>query len=76
MWCTQHVSGITFIRYAPNRKIGKPNNLNFGSNKIKGPRQDSQYQVRSHMPEGRELLVLLIITLFKNCKFQSMIFLK
>jgi hypothetical protein len=24
---TQRVSGITFIRYAPNRKIGKPNNL-------------------------------------------------
>ena len=30
----RHVSGITFIRYAQNREIGKPNNLKvFGSNK-------------------------------------------
>jgi hypothetical protein len=25
--CAQRVSGITFIRYAQNRQIGKPNNL-------------------------------------------------
>jgi len=25
--CTQRVSGITFIRYAQNRKVGKPNNF-------------------------------------------------
>ena len=25
--CAQRVSGITFIRYAQNRKVGKPNNL-------------------------------------------------
>jgi hypothetical protein len=36
-------SGITFIRYIPNRKIGKPINAKiFGSKKTKGPKQDSQ----------------------------------
>ena len=30
--CACHIYGITFIRYADNQKIGKPNNLNvFGS---------------------------------------------
>ena len=48
------ISGITFIRYAQNRKIGKPNNLNFRSYKTKGPKQDSQNQVRSPMPEDGE----------------------
>jgi hypothetical protein len=28
--------------YAQNLKIGKPNNLRFGSNKTKGPKQVSQ----------------------------------
>jgi len=37
------------------RKIGKPNNLRiFGNNKTKGPKQDSQYQLRSSMSEGGE----------------------
>jgi hypothetical protein len=27
MYCEQRVSGITFIRYTQNLKIGKPNNL-------------------------------------------------
>jgi hypothetical protein len=50
------VSGITFIRYAQNRKIGKPNNLKFlGGNETKVPKQDSQnLRLRSHMPEGGE----------------------
>jgi hypothetical protein len=30
------MSGITFIRYAQNRKIGKPNNLVLGAIKPKG----------------------------------------
>ena len=46
--------GITIIRYAQNREIGKPNNLNFWSNKTKGPKQDSQNWVMSSMPEGGE----------------------
>ena len=34
--CKQHLSWITFIRYAQNRKIGKPNNFKvFGSNKTR-----------------------------------------
>jgi len=47
-----YVTGITFIMYAQNRKIGKPNILKFGSNKTKGPKQDSQNPLRSPMPEG------------------------
>ena len=35
-------SEINLIMYAQNRKIGKPNNLRFGSNKTKGPKQVSQ----------------------------------
>jgi len=53
------VSGITVIRYAQNRKIGKSNNLKvFGSNGAIKPKglikQDSHNQLRSPMPEGGE----------------------
>ena len=38
-----------------SRKIGRSNNLKvFGINKAKGPKQDSQNQLRSLMPEGGE----------------------
>jgi hypothetical protein len=49
-----HVSGITFIRYAQYRNIGKPNNINvFGSNKTKGSKQESHRRPWSPiMPEG------------------------
>jgi hypothetical protein len=40
--------------YTQNRKIRKSSNLNFGSNKTKGPKQDSQNQLRSPMSEGGE----------------------
>jgi hypothetical protein len=37
MCVSQHVSGITFIKYAQSRKIGKPNNLKvLGALKPKG----------------------------------------
>ena len=37
------MSGMTFIRYAKYRNIGKPNNLNvFESNTTKGSKQESQ----------------------------------
>jgi hypothetical protein len=37
-----HVAGNTFFRYAQRQKIGKLNDLKvFGSNKTKGPTQDS-----------------------------------
>ena len=40
--CARRVSGITFIRYAQSRKVGKQNKLNvLGSNKTKGPKHDS-----------------------------------
>jgi hypothetical protein len=38
----------TFIGYAQNRKIEKPDNLKFGSNNIKGPKQDSKNRL-SHI---------------------------
>jgi len=38
------------MRYE-TRKIGKPNNSKFWSNKTKGPKQDSQNQLRSPIPE-------------------------
>ena len=48
----RYVSGITFIRYAQDLKIGKPSNIKvFGSTNAKGYEQDSQNQLRSHMPE-------------------------
>jgi hypothetical protein len=34
------------------------------------PKQDSHNRLRSRMREGGEPLVLIIITLFRNCKFQ------
>jgi hypothetical protein len=37
------VSGITFISYAHNQKVGKPNNLSvFVSKLTKEPKQDNQ----------------------------------
>ena len=46
-------SGITLMRYAQNRKIGKPNNFEvFGSNKTKGSKHNSYNRVRSPMPDG------------------------
>jgi hypothetical protein len=38
-----NVSGITFISYANNQKVGKPNNLSvFVSKLTKEPKQDNQ----------------------------------
>jgi len=46
---------MTFIIYAQDQKIGKTNNVQvFGSNKTKGPKQDSQNRLSSSMPEGGE----------------------
>jgi hypothetical protein len=50
----QCISAMTFIRYAQHRKIRKPNNLALGAIKPKWPKQDSQNQLRSPMPEGEE----------------------
>jgi len=42
-----------YNQYAQNRKIGKPNNLKvFENHKTKGPKQDIQNQLRSHVLEG------------------------
>ena len=63
----QHVSRITFIRYAQIWKIGKPYNLKvFGSNKIKGTKQNSQNCLRSH------IFNLLIITIVNFNNKQTM----
>jgi hypothetical protein len=42
----------------------------FVKNKTKGPKQDRHNQLKSPMSEEGEHLVLLIITLFSNCRFQ------
>ena len=42
----------------------------FGSNKTKGPKRDSQNQLRSLCLRKENSFFLLIITLFRNCKFQ------
>jgi hypothetical protein len=51
-----HVSGITWIRYAHNRKSEKPYKLKlFGSTITNGPEHGSQKHIRSLMLERREL---------------------
>jgi hypothetical protein len=55
IWCTRRVSGITFISYAHNQKVGKSNNLIvFESKLTKGSKQDNQNRLKSPIPEGRE----------------------
>ena len=39
----------------------------FGRNKTKGPKQDSQYRLRSPMPEGGE--ALFIVTIYNELTF-------
>jgi hypothetical protein len=53
MLCTLH-SMLLFTKVLlPQGKIEKPNNLKvFGSNKTKGPKQDSQSRLSSYMTEG------------------------
>ena len=49
-YCTRHVSGMIFIRYAKYRKIGKPHYLScFGAIEPK-----DKNRLRPHMPEGGE----------------------
>jgi hypothetical protein len=45
------------IKYVQNQKIGKQEKKSFGSNKTKGPKQDSQNQIRSPISEGGESLL-------------------
>jgi hypothetical protein len=46
-------SGIIFTRYAQNRNFKRANNLNvFGTNKTKGPKQDSQNRPWQPIPAG------------------------
>jgi hypothetical protein len=48
-------SGITFISYAHNQKVGKPNNLIvFVSKLTKGSKEDNHNRLRSSIPEGGE----------------------
>jgi hypothetical protein len=52
MQCARHVNGITFIRYAHDRTIRKPNILKvFVSKKTEEPKQESQNRIRSPIPE-------------------------
>jgi hypothetical protein len=55
IWCTRRISGITFISYAYDQKVGKPNKSNvFVSKLTKDPKQDNQNRLRSPIPEGEE----------------------
>jgi len=51
-------------------KIWETKIITFGSNKTKGPKYNSQNRLRLPMPEGGVPLVFIIITLFRDCKFQ------
>ena len=54
--------------YAQNRTIGKRKKIiSFGRNKTKGPKQDTQYRLRSPMPEGGE--ALFIVTIYNELTF-------
>jgi hypothetical protein len=50
---TGRVSGITFIRYAQNRKIGKPNNLKFWEQKKVLPTFWAKNQKKMNLEHGR-----------------------
>ena len=58
------VSVITFfIRYVQSHNIRKQSNLKvFGRKKTNCPKHDSQSQIKSSIPAGRNSLVLLITT--------------
>lgn len=46
---------LSSTRYAEYRQNGEPDNVKvFWSNTIKGPKQNSQHQIRAPMPEGGE----------------------
>jgi hypothetical protein len=52
-------SAITFISYAPNLKIEKPNNLKvFGSNKAKGPNRIAKYVMHRERKQGPYLILI------------------
>jgi len=51
---SQRGSEISLIKYAQNRKIGKPNNLRFGRNKTKEPKQEGQNRLWSLIPDRGE----------------------
>jgi hypothetical protein len=60
------------MRHAHNQKIGKPNDKKtLAANNPRDLTRIAKNQLRSPMPEGgRRTLVLSIIILFWNCKFQ------
>jgi hypothetical protein len=49
----RRVSGITYSVYTQGQKVRKPIKYKvFRNNNIKGTKQDSQNQLRLHLPEG------------------------
>jgi hypothetical protein len=49
------IAYITFIRNTESRIIGKPNNLKVsGARTPQGPKQNTQYRIRSDMHKGEE----------------------
>ena len=55
--CTRHVSGIKFIRYAQNQKIGKSSNLIISVRKqTRGHECNSQDRLKLPLSKGDEAL--------------------
>jgi hypothetical protein len=77
IWCTRHVSWLTFIRYAQNQKIVKPYLLFiyykvFEDNTTKGPKQDNQNRLRSLYQKEENLSYMLFdIKHTKYCYLNS-----
>ena len=62
-------SGITFIRYTPSRKVGRPNDLKSWEQQPNGISRIAKNQLRSPILEGGRSLIL-IMTFARNCEFQ------
>ena len=66
--CARRVADITFIRYAQNRNIGKPNLFKvFGSNKSKYPKQDRENRLWLFLPEGGHCIFKLLVSINLTC---------
>jgi hypothetical protein len=50
----RHLSGMTFIKYAQNQIIGKPNNVKVHEQPIRKPKRYSENQLWLSLPDGGE----------------------
>ena len=65
-----------YLSWSQSQNIGKLNNLKVcESKKIKGLSRIAQFGYCHLCPKERRTLILMIITLFRNCKFQTWLYL-